>query len=348
MSTVLPHRASDAFLELALAGDRTEAVRLTTTLVEDGFPLPTVLTDVVGAAQSEVGRRWQRAELNVADEHLVTGISQAALSALSANGHRRRRGGWARGRHQGAEVANAVVACAEGDWHALPSQMFAESLRAVGVGVLHLGASVPAPDVGALLERRRPDGLVVTSNLPLSYLGVASLADAAHRFGVPVLAGGRSLTPERALTLGADAWAADVTRATEILSTWRSKAPEVRSDPIGLEPAALALDRSASSIAAAALAALGEVYPPLGDYDQRQRDHTRDDLVAIVRFLAAARLVDDDEVFTAFVTWLEDVLTSRGVPAAAAAAGMTALAPQIRAIDEKAAALVEAAAARLG
>jgi methanogenic corrinoid protein MtbC1 len=336
MTVLLSHRASDAFLDLALAGDRTEAVRLTLELVDDGFSLPSVLTSVVGAAQCEVGRRWQRAELSVADEHLVTGISQAALTALSANG-----------RHPASE-GTVVVACAEGDWHALPSQMFAESLRAVGQGVLQLGASVPAADVGTLLERRQVDALAVTCSLPLSYLGVASLADVAHRRGIPVLAGGRALDAGRAFTLGADAWAADVTSAAEILGAWRSDPPEVDADPVELEAAAITLERRAMSIADQAFVALMDRFPPMASYDERQRDRTREDLISIVRFVAAARLVGDDEVFTDFSTWLEEVLGVRGVPAAALAAGLTVLVPLVREVDTRSAALIADAAARLG
>lgn len=336
MPVLLPQRATDAYLDLALAGDRSQAVRLTTELIREGFSLPTILTEVIGAAQCEVGRRWQRAELTVADEHLVTGISHAAVAALSSNGH-----------HQ-ASAGSVVVACAEGDWHALPSQMFAESLRAVGLGVVHLGASVPAADVGALLERRRPDGLVVTCNLPLSYLGVASLADAAHGYGVPVLAGGRALTPERALTLGADAWAADVTRAAEIIGSWRWRRPEVPSHRVDLEPTAVELTRRAAHLAEQASGALEEAFPVMAAYDERQRDHTREDLASIVRFLGAARLVDDDEVFTSFTSWLEDVLTSRGVPVEAIAAGMAVLAPLVREVDESSASLLESVVERLG
>ncbi len=337
MTALASHRASDAFLDLALAGDRAQAVRLTLDLLDDGFPLPAVLSSVVGAAQCEVGRRWQRAEISVADEHLVTGISQAALTALSSNG-----------RDPHADEGTVVVACAEGDWHALPSQMFAESLRAVGQGVLHLGASVPAADVGVLLERCRADALVVTCSLPLSYLGVASLADAAHERGLPVLAGGRALNPSRAFTLGVDAWAADVASAAEILSAWRSGPPEVDAEPVELEPAAVALERGAPAIADRAFTTLMAQFPPMRSYDERQRDRTRDDLVAIVRFLAAARLVGDDAVFSDFATWLEEVLAVRGVPVAAVAAGMSVLAPVVREVDERSAALIDAAVGRLG
>jgi len=336
MTTLLSHRASDAFLELALAGERRQAVGLTLDLLDEGFSLPAVLDSVVGVAQREMGRRWQHAEVSVADEHLVTGISQAALTAISANDHRQ------------AAMGTVVVACAEGDWHALPSQMFAESLRAAGQGVLHLGASVPAADVAMLLERRRPEALLVTCSLPLSYLGVASLAEAAHRTHTPVLAGGGALNAARACNLGADAWAADVTNAVEILTQWRSDPPEVGAHPIGLEPAAVLLDRQARVLADRAMSALTEGSSAWAGEDDQQQERMRADLVAIVRFLAAARVVDDDEVFGGFSSWLQEVHSVRDVPVAALVAGLAALAPLVREIDERGAALAEAAAARLG
>lgn len=177
MTTLLPSGASQRFLDLALAGDRSQAVGLALGLHDEGVPLPVLLTDLIGVAQREVGARWHRAEVTSAEEHVVTGVSQAALEALSSNAHRQ------------DPTGTVVVACAEGDWHSLPAQMLAEALRADGQEVLYLGASTPAEDVSALIRRRRSDALAVTCNLALSYLGVARLVDAAHSHGVPVLAG---------------------------------------------------------------------------------------------------------------------------------------------------------------
>ncbi|TVR19749.1 MAG: hypothetical protein EA387_12895 [Nitriliruptor sp.] len=336
MPVLLPPRASDSFLDLALAGERAQATRLTLDLFAGGFPLPVLITDLLGAVQREVGARWHRAEIGVAEEHLVTGVSQATLGALAATvPHRPGRG-------------TVVLACAEGDWHSLPAQLFAESLRAVGQGVLYLGASTPSEDVSRLLERRRPDALLVTCNLALSYPGVAGLADAAHRHGVPVLAGGRALNPARAVALGADAWAADVTSAANLLRSWRRTPPEVDPRPVELEAAAAALDARAPELGGVAYEALADRFPPMADYDRRQRARTYEDLVYIVRFLAAARLVDDEEVFTTFATWLEDLLVARGVPAAALVAGLEVLAPPVRDIDERSGALALSAVERIG
>jgi len=52
-----------------------------------------------------------------------------------------------------------------------------------------------------------------------------------------------------------------------------------------------------------------------------------------VRFIAAARLVDDPIVLTDFLKWLTSLLAVRGVPSAAVGAGLTALAPLVGRID---------------
>ena len=336
MTILLPTSASQEFLDLALAGDRSQAIRLALGLLDDGVPLPVLLPDLLGAAQCEIGDRWHRATATTAEEHVVTGVSQAALEALISNAHRH------------APEGTVVVACAEGDWHSLAAQMLAEALRADGQGVLYLGASTPAEDVAALLERRRPDALVVTCNVALSYLGVARLVDAAHVHGVPVLAGGRALNPARAVVLGADAWAVDVASAAHLLRTWRRDPPQVGVVPVEIGMAAVELDALAGELGGLAYDALAERFPPMAHYDRRQRARTREDLVYIVRFLSAARLVDDDEVFTEFTAWLEELLVSRGVPAAALAAGLGVLAPLVRDVDEHSGELASAAAAAVG
>jgi methanogenic corrinoid protein MtbC1 len=332
MSVLLPPRASDSFLELALAGERAHATRFSLDLLDQGFPLSVLLTDLLGVVQREVGARWHRAELGVADEHVVTGVSQATLGALAAAApHRRARG-------------SVVLACAEGDWHSLPAQLFAEALRAEGQGVITVGPSSPAEAVARLIEHRRPDALLITCNLALSYPGVASLADAAHRHGTPVLAGGRALDPARAVALGADAWAADAPTAVNLLRSWRQIPPEVDPRPVDLAPAGAVLEARAPELGGRAYEALAERFPPMLDYDRRQLAHTNADLVYIVRFLGAARLVDDDGVFAEFVAWLEELLASRGVPVAALISGLEVLAPLVRDVDERSGAVMSAAA----
>ena len=57
-----------------------------------------------------------------------------------------------------------------------------------------LGASTPADHLTRFLERHRPDAFAVSCSLSVHYCGVARLADAAHRCGVPVARGRTSTT----------------------------------------------------------------------------------------------------------------------------------------------------------
>ena len=79
-----------------------------------------------------------------------------------------------------------------------------------GFAVSFLGASAPADHVASFLSRRRPDALAVSCAMAPFFGGVIRLADAAHRHGIPVLAGGQALGRAQArgaACLGADAWA---------------------------------------------------------------------------------------------------------------------------------------------
>ena len=100
------------------------------------------------------------------------------------------------------------------------------------------------------------------------------------------------------------------------------------------------LDLLAPEIAGEALGSLPAGYPPAASFSEKQLARAREQLTAITRFTAAARLVDDQTVLTEMLDWLRTFLTRRGVPAAALRAGLDALAPVISRTDPGAARLV--------
>lgn len=321
------------FLQLARDGDGSACTRLTIDLLDDGVPSAAVIVGLLAAAQREVGERWLRDNWTVADEHLVSISTQKALDALANTAE------------PPVPLGLIVVACAEGDWHSLPAQMFAELLRSRGFNALFLGASVPADHVAALLSRRGADALAVNCNLPIFYSGVTRLADAAHHLGIPVIAGGRALghDPSRALRLGADAWAHDLDQADTILRSWQRTRPPVARDATHLDTAAAELDAAADRIADQAFAILAESHPAMTRYGTGQLARTKEDLAYIARFAAAALVVDDPNVFSEFIEWLQTVLTHRAVPPTALHAGITALAPILSRQDPRAGKLARAA-----
>ncbi|MDZ7679829.1 MAG: cobalamin-dependent protein [Acidimicrobiales bacterium] len=317
--SVGPAQRVDEFLDLAVEGSSKAAIDLVLRLLDDLVPSGTIISELLVPVQREVGARWQRDELSVADEHLATGVTESALHALVGVDA------------VPAKTGLVVLACAEGDWHALASRMFAEQLRSRGVVVAFLGASTPADQIATFVRRHRPEALAVSCTSALFYTGVPPLADAAHAAGIPVLVGGRALSgqPDRSRRLGADAEPDDADAAITILDDWREHPPVVRVDPTPLPADALELDRRAGELGEVAFGELARRFSPMATYDDRQIARTREDLAYIVRYVAAAHLVDDPAVFTSFLDWLLEVLAPRGVPRGAVAASLDVLQPLV-------------------
>jgi len=320
-----------AYLRDAVLGNRGEAVRLTLDLLDRRVSRERIVVDLLAAAQREVGQRWYCNELTPADEHLATGVTAAALDMLMGETSPPADGGL------------TVVVCAEGDFHALAAQMFGELLREHGLGVAVLGASTPAEVVAEYLVRSGAGSLAVSCSVAIFFPGALRLIDAAHRVGIPVIAGGPAfgIGPRRAGRLGADAWALTVADAVAILLDWKAEPPSVSRGPTPVDPVALRLTAQADALGGAALDGLTARFPPMADYDERQIARTREDLVFIVRFLAATLLAGDHAIFADFLDWLRNLLVQRDVPPQALIAELEALRPLVGAVDTGAALLLD-------
>ena len=297
-------RPVDDYLNAALSGNRRGAWRLARDLLESGASFEQVVDELLVPAQHEIGERWYRREATVSDEHLVTGITESALERMGAltlpnEGH----GG------------HVVVCCPEQEPHTLPGRMFADLLRSRGWSVAFLGASNPPRDVGVFLDRIRPTALVISCFLPLHYTGVATLTEVSHRYSIPVLAGGRSLErrPHIAARLGSDGEARDIDAVDRILQAWDQAPPTDLAEP-SLRLEGIELEGRADDIAAAVSAELLAQWSPLTGSDRRLLDRAEDGLAVLIRFAAAAVLVDDPSVFDEHLSWLGPLVATLGLP----------------------------------
>jgi methanogenic corrinoid protein MtbC1 len=298
-------------------------------LLDQGASL-TGVVDLLATAQEEAGRLWEENVWTVADEHLISGVTQRCLDAAAG------------GLELDQDGPHVVLTCAEGDWHSLPAQMFGELLRDRGFVVTQLGASTPAAHVAEFLARRPVDAVVITCSLPLHFIGVSSLVAVAHGRGIPALVGGRALrsNPGRALALGADASVETVGDVERVIRAWTEGTIRPPLEDVTPEAAVLRLREVSGEVAAQAFAALRERLPLIAEYDADQRARTQEDLIFITEFTAAARLVDDASVMAEFFGWLVPVLGHRGIPASALRAGGEALAPIVARLDPSAARLL--------
>ena len=111
----------------------TEAIE---RLLDQAFalhPIEVACEDIVGPLLTEVGDRWERGAVSVAQEHVISGAVRGRIARLLAD----RRPG-VRGR--------AVLACAPGERHELGLLILAALLSADGWGIVYLGAETPVDD----------------------------------------------------------------------------------------------------------------------------------------------------------------------------------------------------------
>ncbi|MEU1845442.1 cobalamin B12-binding domain-containing protein [Micromonospora sediminicola] len=302
-----PAQAFPGYLECLAEADEQAAVAVARGLLEAGVPAERVLLDLVAPAQAEVGERWARNEWSVAQEHAATHISERVVAAVAAYADPRPT----RGR--------IVMACMDGEWHALPARLVAEVLRLRGWQVVFLGASVPAAHLVSYLHRYDAEAVALACALPMRLPHAHRMIEACRRADVPVVVGGRGFGADGrwARSLGV-AWAPDAPAAADLVADDRAlrAVPAARLDHLADDEYASLVKRRGELIDSA-LADLRERVPAVADYTPAQLDSTVGDLGYIVDFLAAALYVDDGTLFGEFVEWLVTILVSRGVPAAA-------------------------------
>ncbi|MEU6077141.1 cobalamin-dependent protein [Micromonospora sp. NPDC047074] len=301
----IPAGAWPGYLDCLDEADEYAAVEVATGLLDVGVPAERVLLDLVAPAQAEVGERWARNEWSVAQEHAATHISERVVAAVAAYANPRPT----RGR--------IVVACMDGEWHALPPRLVAEVLRLRGWQVTFLGASVPAAHLVSYLHRHDAHAVALACALPMRLPYAHRMVEACRRVDVPVVVGGRGFGADGrwARRLGV-AWAPDAPTAADLVADERALRRVPPADLAHLADDEYAgLVRRRGELIDEALADLRERHPSARDYTPNQLDSTVSDLGHIVDFLAAALYVDDGTLFTEFVDWLVEILTSRGVPA---------------------------------
>ncbi|MGC4806263.1 cobalamin B12-binding domain-containing protein [Micromonospora sp. DT233] len=315
-----PVDAYHGFLASLQEADEYAAIDTALGLVDAGVPAERVLLDLVAPAQVEVGERWARNEWSVAQEHAATHISERVVAAVANRAAPRPT----RGR--------VVVACMDGEWHALPPRLVAEVLRLRGWQVTFLGASVPAAHLVSYLHRHDAHAVALACALSMRLPYAHRMIEACRRSDVPVVVGGRGFGPDGrwAHRLGV-AWAPDAPAAADLVADERALRrvrPAQLSRLADHEYASLVKRRG--ELVDGALTDLRAGVPGVREYSPAQVDATVSDLGHIVDFLAAAVYVDDGSLFTDFVRWLVGILASRGVPAAAVGRTLRHLGHELR------------------
>lgn len=186
------------FLRHAVAGERAAAWETVMTADEVGVPLLKLFADVLAPALIEVGVRWERGQLCVAQEKEISELSRDLIVELTA-------------RHAPATAdAPAIVAgCVEGERHELGLRMICGLLHAQGYRVHFLGADVAPRFLKEAVALRQPDAVLLSATLEAHLFAVRdalnTLSEAPLTGQQPVLAGGEAVRrhADQVITWGA-------------------------------------------------------------------------------------------------------------------------------------------------
>lgn len=141
---------SAAELEAALARFDEPAAHAALDRLFSAFRLQTVLRDVVLPYLAALGRRWERGEATVAQEHFASNLLRGRLLGLAR--------GWA-----DAAGPRAVLACAPGELHDLPLISFGLALAARGWSITYLGPDTPIATIKETVARRERPLVVISA-----------------------------------------------------------------------------------------------------------------------------------------------------------------------------------------
>ena len=138
-----PEALSDDLLQAFLEFDETRADNLLSE-ANGLYSLETVCVDIIQPVMHEIGERWLRNELTVANEHFATNICRLRINAMI----------------ESLPVKTAgpliITACAPQEFHEIGILTTTFFMRRNGWRVIYLGQNVPAVDLEKDLVRLKP------------------------------------------------------------------------------------------------------------------------------------------------------------------------------------------------
>lgn len=202
----LPRRL---FVQAILNGERRGAVAIASEALRNGASIEDLYADVFQDALYEIGRRWERNQISVAQEHMATAITQYVMAQM-----------YERIPPAAAGRGKAVLTGVPGELHHVGALMVADVLEAHGWETRYLGSNLPIPSVVSTVRDHAPDvlGISVTMifNLHHATRLIGAVQDLKHPVRI-IVGGGAFRGRHHWREIGADDYAPDLRSAVALL-----------------------------------------------------------------------------------------------------------------------------------
>ncbi len=150
---------------------------------------PHLLEKLISPLMEEIGNRWERGELRVANEHMASAVVRTFLVNLLDAAT------------PDAEAPAIVVTTPRGQTHEIGALMVAVRAASLGWRVTYLGADLPSDEIGAAALTLKATAIALSLVHPAGRIEVVHEIHALHDAlpAVPIIVGGRSIESYRLL-----------------------------------------------------------------------------------------------------------------------------------------------------
>ena len=208
------------YLAAIRSGDRRRAFQVIDTARDAGLDLAGIYLGIFQPALREIGGLWQNNELTVAEEHLATAITEAAMARAYERAFTWRTDG----------SRTLIAACADVERHEVGLRMLCDLLDLEGWRTTYLGSTVPIDSLATMVLRLRPNvvalSVALSPHLPRLRLMIAAIRSTLGDEQPLIIVGGRPFLddPSLAERLGADLTAPNAVDAVRLLGERVSRA----------------------------------------------------------------------------------------------------------------------------
>lgn len=198
------------YRDYLLTGRRKDAADQILALASGGTPVRSIYLNIFQPFQQELGRLWQRNEINVAQEHYATASTQLIMSQLYPIIFATPRRG-----------TTVLAASVSGELHELGIRMVADLLELSGWDAYYLGANMPQEDIIRTIAEEKPDLLAFSVTLSIHLSKLETLINAVKEAPIAkapkIIVGGAPFNAEPQLwkDFGADGYCADASAVAE-------------------------------------------------------------------------------------------------------------------------------------
>lgn len=211
---------SDVYLRALLKGNRQEALAAIQEGLRQGLRAADIYLKIFQPAMYEVGRRWERNGISVAEEHIATAITQYVMAHCYPHLFQA---------DQSKKKGTLAMTGVAGELHEIGLRMVSDFLEAQNWDVVYFGTNMPPSTVVQKLVANPPMavGVSVTMafNVPAAEGFIQAIRLTPALQVCKVIVGGAAFRFDESLgqALQADGWGRDAQEAIQTLDTLCTK-----------------------------------------------------------------------------------------------------------------------------